>query len=69
MASSFSSSFGVATRVSARVRGELGLELPLQVVFEAPTLARLAAAVDAQAWTSRARVAAPADAAYEEGEL
>jgi amino acid adenylation domain-containing protein len=36
----------VATSVAARVRSELGVSLPVRAIFEAPTLAGLAAVID-----------------------
>ena len=43
----------LATQVMSRVRSEFGVELPLRLIFEGPTIAELAQAVDA------ARVDAP----------
>ncbi|MDB4951689.1 MAG: Malonyl CoA-acyl carrier protein transacylase [Gemmatimonadetes bacterium] len=42
----------IATRVVSRVRQAMGVELPLRAVFEAPTLAELAARIDAGRGTS-----------------
>jgi acyl carrier protein len=41
----------LATQVIARVAGELQLEIPLQSLFESPTVAGLARNVEALRWT------------------
>ena len=48
----------LATQVMSRVRSEFGADLPLRVIFEGPTIAELAQAVDAVCASGRA--AAPA---------
>jgi amino acid adenylation domain-containing protein/non-ribosomal peptide synthase protein (TIGR01720 family) len=47
----------LATRVAARLRGALGIDLPLRLLFESPDLAALAAAVESEL---RAAAGAPA---------
>jgi acyl carrier protein len=39
----------LATRLVTRIRGELGTEVSLQLVFEKPTVSGLSAAIDARA--------------------
>ncbi|HEX3529757.1 MAG TPA: non-ribosomal peptide synthase/polyketide synthase, partial [Thermoanaerobaculia bacterium] len=42
----------MATRVASRVREAFGLEIPLRLIFEEPTVARLAAAVERERQTA-----------------
>jgi acyl-coenzyme A synthetase/AMP-(fatty) acid ligase/acyl carrier protein len=44
----------LATRVIARVGEELGIEVPLQCLFEAPTVAGMAGSIEALRWASGA---------------
>jgi amino acid adenylation domain-containing protein len=49
----------LATKVLARLHAELGIELPLQTIFNSPTLAELAAALSHAAWPADELVPVP----------
>jgi len=44
-----------AARLMLRLRTRTGLDLPLAILFERPTVERLAEAIDMLAWTATAR--------------
>ncbi len=52
----------MAARLMAKLRTATGLDLPLRTLFERPTVAALAEAIDALAWAANSR-RAPARAA------
>ncbi len=61
----------LATQLISRLRGELGMDLPPNSLFEAPTISKLALYIEAIRWTSgelSALVAGP-PSGREEGEL
>jgi acyl carrier protein len=51
----------LATQVIARIGEELQLEIPLQFLFEAPTIAGLARSVEALRWAANGATQASAD--------
>ena len=50
----------LAIQLVSRVRDQFNVDLPLRNLFERPTLAALAEAIDALAWVGRGGPAAPA---------
>jgi natural product biosynthesis luciferase-like monooxygenase protein/amino acid adenylation domain-containing protein len=59
----------LAVQLLGRVHERFGIELPLKHVFERPTLAELAQAIDALAWMETASAPAPGAAEREEALL
>jgi len=59
----------LATRLATRVRRLFGLDLPLRTIFERPTVAELALAVEHGSGASEAKLAPPLEAISREGRL
>ncbi|MFI0486727.1 amino acid adenylation domain-containing protein [Actinomadura sp. 9N215] len=59
----------LATQIIGRVRSRLMVELPVAAIFEAPTLAELAATIDTLAWIKQGGRQADGTDDYEEMEL
>jgi amino acid adenylation domain-containing protein len=59
----------MAARVMAKLRTETGLDLPLRNLFERPTVAELAGAIDAVRWAATGRVAEAGSGPREEIEI
>ena len=59
----------VAARMMVRLRTETGLDLPLRMLFERPSVAALSEAVDALRWSAASRVLDSSSSECEEIEL
>ncbi|HEV7516040.1 MAG TPA: amino acid adenylation domain-containing protein, partial [Thermoanaerobaculia bacterium] len=59
----------LVTQVVSRLRGSLGIDLPLRALFEAPTIAGLAERIETVLWARRAPDPVGAGVGEEEGEL
>ncbi len=59
----------LATQLASRLRAELATEVPLEDLFEKPTVARMAEQVEVIRWTLAGRDEANREAGHEEGEL
>ncbi|HYN19946.1 MAG TPA: phosphopantetheine-binding protein, partial [Thermoanaerobaculia bacterium] len=59
----------LAVQVISRVREAFGSVLPVRVVFESPTVARLADAIDSLRWAGQPRLPSAANVDYEEFEI